>query len=350
MCWGLELETVQHPWPSPNVVSHTVMLFLFLCSFFFSTPLAQLHLISDGIRGKPCDAQCSVFCTFFSCRYRSLVRTIRELRASRLLMTAVPRLETLIAPVVVEEEDQLTQIPQQSRTVRLSSRRLWRSFQQVYYCLHVITWFPDILLSDIWTIFVVLYLVSHLKPQQRKSQMQEQLTGVFSVAYMSHIYVISLSIYSIISDHLSLVSIYVISYCCLSSGTMWTKYVCDWPVWCCLSSQCPVLTHCCSALIWYCNITSYGICLRVLVLPSQTWTCCSWSKQERRVSSTKPGWPGGRVRATACSPARSARKVHISLTGGLDLQAFLWNGSSDNQSVLRLRCRGKDQNFISSHS
>ncbi|KAK5905160.1 hypothetical protein CesoFtcFv8_006654 [Champsocephalus esox] len=63
-------------------------------------------------------------------KYRSLVRTIRELRASRLLMTAVPRLETLIAPVVVEEEDQLAQIPQQSRTVRLSSRRLWRSFQQ----------------------------------------------------------------------------------------------------------------------------------------------------------------------------------------------------------------------------
>ncbi|KAJ4935908.1 hypothetical protein JOQ06_017435 [Pogonophryne albipinna] len=63
-------------------------------------------------------------------QYRSLVRTIRELRASRLLMTAVPRLETLIAPAVVEEEDQLTQIPQQSRTVRLSSRRLWRSFQQ----------------------------------------------------------------------------------------------------------------------------------------------------------------------------------------------------------------------------
>lgn len=67
-------------------------------------------------------------------KYRSLVRTIRELRGSRLLMTAVPRLETLIAPAVVEEEDQLTQIPQipqqQSRTVRLSSRRLWRSLQQ----------------------------------------------------------------------------------------------------------------------------------------------------------------------------------------------------------------------------
>ncbi|KAF3847246.1 hypothetical protein F7725_020274 [Dissostichus mawsoni] len=72
--------------------------------------------------------------------YRSLVRTIRELRGSRLLMTAVPRLETLIAPAVVEEEDQFTQIPQQqSRTVRLSSRRLWRSLQQVHYCLHVIT-------------------------------------------------------------------------------------------------------------------------------------------------------------------------------------------------------------------
>ncbi|XP_033969120.1 tyrosine kinase receptor Cad96Ca isoform X2 [Trematomus bernacchii] len=67
-------------------------------------------------------------------KYRSLVRTIRELRGSRLLMTAVPRLETLIAPAVVEEEDQLTQIPQipqqQSRTIRLSSRRLWRSLQQ----------------------------------------------------------------------------------------------------------------------------------------------------------------------------------------------------------------------------
>ncbi|KAK5869055.1 hypothetical protein PBY51_010017 [Eleginops maclovinus] len=65
-------------------------------------------------------------------KYRSLVLTIRELRGTRLLMNAVPRPGTIIVPAAVREEDLLiSQISQQQcRTLRLSSRRLWRSLRQ----------------------------------------------------------------------------------------------------------------------------------------------------------------------------------------------------------------------------
>ncbi|XP_036974385.1 tyrosine kinase receptor Cad96Ca [Acanthopagrus latus] len=71
-------------------------------------------------------------------KYRSLVQTIRDLQRSKLLSGTVPHPEAPIMPVrpvpasVEEEEDAPPpQIPlQQSSTVRLSSRRLWKSLQQ----------------------------------------------------------------------------------------------------------------------------------------------------------------------------------------------------------------------------
>ncbi|XP_040030423.1 tyrosine kinase receptor Cad96Ca [Gasterosteus aculeatus] len=68
-------------------------------------------------------------------KYRSLVRTIRELRGSKLLLDAVPRLEAPIVPVrpvPAEGEEQLSLLNslQQSTTVRSSSRKLWKGLQQ----------------------------------------------------------------------------------------------------------------------------------------------------------------------------------------------------------------------------
>lgn len=91
---------------------------------------------------------CFTMYTTFPCRYRSLVRTIRDLQRSKLFSGTAPHLEAPIMPVrpvpalVEEEEDPPPQIPlQQSSTLRLSSRRLWKSLQQVllpHLCLHVI--------------------------------------------------------------------------------------------------------------------------------------------------------------------------------------------------------------------
>ncbi|XP_037630397.1 tyrosine kinase receptor Cad96Ca isoform X1 [Sebastes umbrosus] len=73
-------------------------------------------------------------------KYRSLVQTIRQLKGSRLLLDAVPRLEAHIVPgrpvpAMVreeeEEEDLPPQIPlQQMSTVRSPPRRLWKGLQQ----------------------------------------------------------------------------------------------------------------------------------------------------------------------------------------------------------------------------
>lgn len=90
--------------------------------------------------------------TTFSCRYRSLVQTIRELRGNKLVLRTAPRLEAPIMPVrpipAVEEDKEEEEPPpqtplQNSSTVRSSSRRLWKGPQQVpltHHCLHVISW------------------------------------------------------------------------------------------------------------------------------------------------------------------------------------------------------------------
>ncbi|CAJ1065962.1 tyrosine kinase receptor Cad96Ca isoform X1 [Xyrichtys novacula] len=74
-------------------------------------------------------------------KHRSLVKKVRELRGSRLLSSAVSRLEAHITPArpisaLVEEvrngeEEEAPQIhPLQSSKVRVSSRRLWKGQQQ----------------------------------------------------------------------------------------------------------------------------------------------------------------------------------------------------------------------------
>ncbi|XP_037326980.1 tyrosine kinase receptor Cad96Ca [Pungitius pungitius] len=68
-------------------------------------------------------------------KYRSLLRTIRELRGSKLQLDAVPRLEapiTPVRPVPAEGEEQLSPLNplQQSSTARSSSRKLWKGLQQ----------------------------------------------------------------------------------------------------------------------------------------------------------------------------------------------------------------------------
>lgn len=111
--------------------------------------------------------------TTFSCRYRSLVQTIGELRGKLLLGTA-PRLEAPImhvrpVPAVVEEDEEDEPPPQaplqQSSTVRSSSRRLWKGLQQVpliHQGLHVITWCRQkySILAHIWPILGVLWFHS----------------------------------------------------------------------------------------------------------------------------------------------------------------------------------------------
>ncbi|TDH15334.1 hypothetical protein EPR50_G00029770 [Perca flavescens] len=74
-------------------------------------------------------------------KYRSLVRTIRELQRSKLLLDDVPRLEAPLMPMkpgpaVGEEEQEEEELPlqiplQQRSTVRPSSKRLLKGLQQV---------------------------------------------------------------------------------------------------------------------------------------------------------------------------------------------------------------------------
>lgn len=83
-------------------------------------------------------------------RYRSMALTIRGLQGSKLLMSAIPRLEASImpqrmVPMVEEPEDEeppaLAPL-HQSSTVRLPSRRLWKGLHQVPHIFVDI--FPDI--------------------------------------------------------------------------------------------------------------------------------------------------------------------------------------------------------------
>ncbi|XP_034556236.1 tyrosine kinase receptor Cad96Ca isoform X1 [Notolabrus celidotus] len=70
-------------------------------------------------------------------KYRSLARKVRELQGSRLMQSALSRLQTPITPPSETEEEreregeEASEMPlQPSTTVRLSSRRLWRGLQQ----------------------------------------------------------------------------------------------------------------------------------------------------------------------------------------------------------------------------
>lgn len=67
----------------------------------------------------------------FLCRHRSLVRTIQELQRNKVLVEAAI-LPVMPLPAVEEEGRPLPQAPLQgSSSARCSSRKLWRSLQQV---------------------------------------------------------------------------------------------------------------------------------------------------------------------------------------------------------------------------
>lgn len=74
-------------------------------------------------------------------RYRSMASTIRELRATRFMPSRLPQTEAPIIPArpvqadeveTVDEEFPTTTTPLQQRsTVRIPSKKLWKSLHQV---------------------------------------------------------------------------------------------------------------------------------------------------------------------------------------------------------------------------